>query len=325
MAFLVSLFFGFVPMFIFAVFIYWLDRYEKEPKRLLGGAFIWGAFVAGLMAFIINTIFGVGIYLISGSESTANFASGSFIAPIVEETLKGFAVLMVFLIFKNEFDSILDGIVYAAVTALGFAATENTYYIYSLGFVENGWVGLFSMVLIRDIVVAWQHPFFTAFTGIGLSIARLNPGTVVQIIAPFLGLIIAMISHSLHNTLADLGGVMCLFSSLLDWSGWLLMFMFILVLVNHEKKILIQFLKSEVELGVITPQQYETACSPQLRGRANFAAFKLGRSRSSSHFYQQCSELAHKKRQLEKFGEEGGNSAIIFSLRETLQSLAAIL
>ena len=39
MAFLVSLFFGFVPMFMFAAFVNWLDRYEKEPKLLLGAAF----------------------------------------------------------------------------------------------------------------------------------------------------------------------------------------------------------------------------------------------------------------------------------------------
>ena len=39
MAFLGALFFGFVPMFIYAAFVNWLDRYEKEPKLLLGAAF----------------------------------------------------------------------------------------------------------------------------------------------------------------------------------------------------------------------------------------------------------------------------------------------
>jgi protease PrsW len=46
MPFLVSLFFGFVPMFLFAGFIYWLDRYEKEPRLLLGAVFFWGAVIA---------------------------------------------------------------------------------------------------------------------------------------------------------------------------------------------------------------------------------------------------------------------------------------
>ena len=43
MGFLLSLFFGFVPVFIFAWIIYWMDRYEKEPKILLGAVFLWGA------------------------------------------------------------------------------------------------------------------------------------------------------------------------------------------------------------------------------------------------------------------------------------------
>ena len=42
MAFIVSLFFGFFPMFVFAAIVYWLDRYEKEPKALLGAAFFLG-------------------------------------------------------------------------------------------------------------------------------------------------------------------------------------------------------------------------------------------------------------------------------------------
>ena len=40
MAFLGAIFFGFVPAFLFACFLYWLDRYEKEPLPLLGVGFV---------------------------------------------------------------------------------------------------------------------------------------------------------------------------------------------------------------------------------------------------------------------------------------------
>ena len=56
MGILLSLFFGFVPMLLFAWLIYWLDRYEKEPKVLLGGVFLWGAVVAAGGAFLVNTL-----------------------------------------------------------------------------------------------------------------------------------------------------------------------------------------------------------------------------------------------------------------------------
>src|SRR5512138_3637599 len=122
MALVASLFFGFIPMFVFAGFVYWLDRYEKEPKLLLGAAFFWGVIIAAGGAFIVNTALGIGLFYATGSEGLSEVATTSIIAPIVEEFLKGLAVAIVFLLFRREFDSVLDGIIYAAMVALGFAA-----------------------------------------------------------------------------------------------------------------------------------------------------------------------------------------------------------
>ena len=174
MALLGALFFGFVPMFLFAAFVNWLDRYEKEPKLLLGAAFVWGVIIAGGGAYILNTAFGIGIYVITGSEGAAEFGTTSIVAPLIEESLKGLAILAVFLMFRKEFDSVLDGVVYGAVTAMGFAAIENVLYIYRNGYQEGGWEGFWVLVVIRVILVGWMHPFFTAFTGIGLAIARMT-------------------------------------------------------------------------------------------------------------------------------------------------------
>src|SRR5512140_807658 len=109
MPFLVSLLFAFIPAFMMAVLVYWLDRYEKEPLILLGAAFFWGAVIAAGGAFLINTVFGIGIYELTGSGDVADQATASLVAPFVEEGLKGVAVLIVFLFFRKEFDSILDG------------------------------------------------------------------------------------------------------------------------------------------------------------------------------------------------------------------------
>ncbi|MCJ7700424.1 MAG: PrsW family intramembrane metalloprotease [Anaerolineales bacterium] len=172
MGFITSLLFGFVPMLVFSGILYWLDRYEKEPKLVLGVVFTWGAIVAAGAAFLINTILGMGVYSITGSDIFTELTTGSLVAPIIEETLKGLAVLLVYLIFRSEFDSLLDGSVFAGIAALGFAATENSYYIYNYGFLEGGYRDLFQLVFIRVILVGWQHPFYTAFIGIGLALAR---------------------------------------------------------------------------------------------------------------------------------------------------------
>lgn len=323
MGVLASIFFGFAPMLLFAVFVYWLDRFEKEPRLLLGVVFIWGAVVAAAGAFLINTTFGIGIYAVTGSETAAGVTTTTIIAPFVEEILKGFAVLLVFLFFRREFDSILDGIIYAGVTALGFAATENTYYIYTYGYAENGWTGLAALVFVRVILVGWQHPFYTAFTGIGLAVARLHRGVPVKLIAPLTGLAVSMLTHAIHNAVASLlSGAGVILGFLLDWSGWLAMFIFILVMINREKRWMIEYLHDEVTIGTITAAQYRAACSPLERLGAHLEALRIGQMRRTGHFYQLLAELAHKKRQLNRLGDEDGNASIVAHLREQIAALA---
>lgn len=318
-AFLTTLTFAFVPAFLMAAFIYWLDRYEKEPLILLGAAFFWGAIVAAGAAYLINTVFGLGIYMLTGSGDVASQATSALIAPFVEEGLKGLAVLIVFLAFRREFDSILDGIIYAGITALGFAATENVLYIYDHGYLQSGWEGLWQLVFIRDLIVAWQHPFFTAFTGVGLATARLNKNIAVKLIAPVTGYLAAVTAHAVHNTIGDLiGGVAGLaIGSLVDWFGWFVLGLFIVYLIARERGLLRRQLQGEVASGVISLAQYANALSPITHS----TAFLTGGA-AASRFYQLCGELAHKKDQLARLGDETGNSREVEALRGELALLA---
>ena len=320
MAFLVSLFFGFVPMFLYSAFVYWVDRYEKEPKALLGAAFFWGVVIAAGGAFIINTLFGVGIYIFTNSEAAADFGTTSIVAPFVEEILKGLAVGIVFLMFRKEFDSVLDGIIYGGIAGLGFAATENTLYIFRNGYLEGGWGGLFLLVFIRVFVVGWMHAFFTAFTGIGFAIARLNKNILIKIAAPFIGLGVAITVHAFHNTFGSvIGGFGGLaLGSLLDWFGWALMFGFIVWLIGYERGIVKRQLLEEVSMGIISQAQYQKAISPWNLTTAGMSG------RATSRFYHACGELAHKKEQLRRLGDESGNTALVESLRRELATLAPL-
>jgi RsiW-degrading membrane proteinase PrsW (M82 family) len=319
MAFIVSLFFAFVPVFFMSMFVYWLDRYEKEPLILLGATFFWGAVIAAGGAFVINTVFGIGIYALTGSGNVADQATASLVAPFVEEGLKGLAVLIVFLFFRSEFDSILDGIIYAGIAALGFAGTENVLYIYQHGYLDGGWAGLWQLVFIRDVVVAWQHPFFTSFTGIGLAIARLNKSVLVKIIAVPAGYAFAVFAHAFHNSFGSLIGGMAGFAlgSLVDWFGWFVMAIFIIFMIARERGVLQKQLREEVASGSISMAQYKKALSPFTMSTALFTG-----GPTASRFYRVCGELAHKKEQLSKLGNEQGNAAIVQSLRSELVTLS---
>jgi RsiW-degrading membrane proteinase PrsW (M82 family) len=309
-------------MFLFAMFVNWLDRYEKEPKLLLGAAFIWGVVIAGGGAYILNTAFGLCIYALTGSEGAAEFGTTSIVAPIIEEALKGLAVLVVFLMFRNEFDSVLDGVVYGAVTAMGFAAIENVLYIYRNGYVEGGWEGFWVLVIIRVVLVGWMHPFFTAFTGIGLAIARMTRNVAVKIIAVPTGYATAVVAHAFHNTFSGLiGGFEGLLAgTFVDYLGYAVMLIFILWMIVYERNILKKNLRDELTNGLISPKQYNSAAS-FFQTNAHFSALTSGTFRSTARFYQVCGELAHKKEQLAKMGDESGNTRIIENLRSELMQL----
>jgi len=316
---------AFCTSLLFAYILYWLDRYEKEPLLLLGGVFLWGAVVAAGSAFIINTFLGVGIYVFTNSSAASDLATGSLVAPFVEESLKGLAVLAVFLVFRNEFDSVLDGIIYAGVTALGFAATENTYYIYTYGFQANGWSGLLSLTFVRIILVGWQHPFFTSFFGIGLAISRLNKNWFVKVIAPLVGLSIGMFTHAFHNTMSVLlpDGLLGLaIGAGIDWSGWLFMFGIIVWATWREQKHLKKYLASEVQAKTIPQVLYRTACSAWRQMVARTTAIFTGKYSKTARFYRVCGEYALKRNLLDRVGDEGGTLATVQKLRSEMAQLA---
>lgn len=321
---LLSLFFGIVPMFFFAYAVYWTDRYEKEPLHLLGGVFLWGAVIAAGAAYLVNTILGLGIYLFTNSAVATELTTGALIAPIVEESLKGLAVLIIFLAFRSEFDSILDGIVYAAIAALGFAATENAYYIYNYGFLENGFPGAYTLAFLRVVLVGWQHPFYTAFIGVGLATARLSHNKAAVILAPIVGYSGAVFMHAFHNMLASLlpDATLMILGTLIDWSGWFVMFIFIIWAIYRDHRWIVQQLHEEVDLQVITREQYNTACSSRAQTLARIRSIFTGKFWMTTRFYQACAELSFKKHQLNLFGEESGNSHIIFRLRAELARLS---
>jgi RsiW-degrading membrane proteinase PrsW (M82 family) len=311
----------------FAYLLHWFDRYEREPFLLLCAVFLWGAIVSAGSAFLINTVLGLGVFILTGSEAASNLASSVLIAPFLEEILKGGAVLLVFLVFRNQFDSLMDGILYAGIAALGFAATENAYYIFAYGFQENGWQGFWSLTAIRTLLVGWQHPFYTAFFGIGLAVSRLNRNALIKLGAPLVGLALAIGAHATHNLMADfLPSVGPLpIASVFDWVGWLAMLGFILIVMRIEKHDVVRYLADEIAQGTLTESQYQTAISARKVNQKRFTALFSSRYRTVNQFYRTASRLAIKKKHLARLGEERHNGEIVATLRAETKTLSKTL
>ena len=317
-----SVLFGVIPMTLYALLLAWFDRYEKEPPLLMLGVFLWGLIVAAGAALIVNTVFGVSLFLVTGSEDLATLGAAVVSAPLVEETVKGLAVLGVFLFFRHEFDSLLDGVIYGSLVGFGFAAAENINYIFT-GFLEAGVEGLIVLVFIRAVLIAFLHATLTAFTGIGFAVARLNRGCLPAL-GPILGYGAAVGAHAFHNLLASVGNpLVCLLGSVIDWIGFFGMFAFVLFLVWREGQIMREHLREEVDRGLITGRQFEAACSVSGQMAARWGALAGGGWRQASRFYDLCGELAFKKYQLARLGpqQERGAQAAIDRLRGQIAGL----
>ena len=101
------------------------------------------------------------------------------------------------------------------------------------------------------------------------------------------------------------------------------MFIVIIWAIVRERNYLVQSLAEEVELGHITAAQYKVACSAWSTTKARTSALTGGGSYgNTSRLYKLCAELSHKKRQLEKLGDEGRNTRIIGELREQIATLS---
>jgi protease PrsW len=317
-----SVLFGIGPMALYAAVLTLFDRYEREPPLLMLGVFLWGLIVAAGSALILNTIFGIGLFAVSGSEGLANLGTAVISAPLVEETVKGLAVLTVFIYFRDEFDSVLDGVIYGSLVGFGFAAAENINYIYQ-GFLGGGFEGLVFLVFVRAILIAFLHATLTSFTGIGFAIARLNKG-VLRFVGPVFGFTTAVAAHAFHNLIPNLGSdLLCIFGSLIDWAGFLGMFVFILYLVWREGRIMRTYLAEEVSRGNLTQRQFDSAISVTGQMGARWGALAGGHWRQAARFYDLLGELAFKKYQLARLGpqEERRAEATIERLRVQIAAL----
>src|SRR5690349_18642828 len=106
-----------VPLTIVLLGIRWIDRWEPEPFGILLFAFFWGAGVSIVLALTVDTAaqFEIGVH--GGPTGTTDLLQSVVQAPIVEESAKGFGVLLIFWVARKYFDGPVDGIVYAATVA----------------------------------------------------------------------------------------------------------------------------------------------------------------------------------------------------------------
>jgi len=288
-----------IPVPLYVALVLWIDRYEAEPLWMLATAFFWGALIATFFAFLLNTGSQGVVGLLANAQAGAAFAA-VISAPIVEETGKALILFIFFFWKKDEFDGVIDGIVYASLAALGFAMTENILYY---GRAALGGGGALTLtVILRGFFAPFSHPLFTSLTGIGLGLARQSNNIVVKIFTPIVGLLMAIFMHSIWNGSAVFGGgaVFVLTYLVVMVPAFVIMLVVIGFALYREGKVVRQYLVIDLERGFLTPEEYKQVGSILGRMGSSFNAFSAGGLngwRARRRFNQLASELAfHRSR-----------------------------
>nr|WP_277818621.1 PrsW family intramembrane metalloprotease [Cellulosimicrobium arenosum] len=254
-------------------------------------AFLWGAGVATLFAMLLND---AGLRFVAlplfGPEN-AMYAVATAGAPVVEELLKG-AVLFGMLWFRrHEINGWTDGVIYAAMVALGFAAVENITY-----FVAASYTGtLTSTFVLRALISPLLHPLCTALTGIGVASAAMSPPGPRRVLAPLGGLLAAMALHALWNGSTGFGYVGLGFAYLV---GLGVLVTIVVLLVRDRRRTVAtisQQLGRYVPSGLVTPPDLTMLSS--LKGRRQARGWArssggAGAEKAMNDYQRAATELA---------------------------------
>ncbi len=128
-----------VPVVVYTTYVYFNDRYDKEPLRMLIAAFLLG--VLSVIPALIFSGFLSGIFPDNHATLTGSFLY-AFITVALSEEMAKFLMMRLFLYRRKAFDEPYDGIMYTMMVGMGFAALENLLYVFGQpSFAESVYVG----------------------------------------------------------------------------------------------------------------------------------------------------------------------------------------
>jgi RsiW-degrading membrane proteinase PrsW (M82 family) len=173
------------PSIYLSIVIYGRDKYDREPKKILLIAFLWGCFsvIPALALEMLGSKLGFGV-----SHSFWGTALYAFLIVALSEELCKFLMLRLHAYRLPEFNEPFDGIVYATFVALGFATVENIGYVFIYGFGTG---------VLRMLTAVPAHFSFGAIMGFYTGKAKFNPQHRFSLMAQ--GVFYATVMHGAYD------------------------------------------------------------------------------------------------------------------------------
>ncbi|WP_396601441.1 PrsW family intramembrane metalloprotease [Algibacter sp. R77976] len=174
------------PICIIIMFIYFKDKYEKEPKRLLFYNFLLGAIVSIIVTSILYYVFDIVLPLTNKTSIFEQFIKAFFVVGLIEEFSK-YIIIRYFAQPNKAFNEPFDGIVYAIMVSMGFAATENIFYV-----LEGG----YPTALARAFTAVPAHATFGILMGYFMGKAKFSNN---RFVLNLVGLVLAILFHGAYD------------------------------------------------------------------------------------------------------------------------------
>ncbi|CAN7392268.1 PrsW family intramembrane metalloprotease [Arthrobacter sp. LjRoot14] len=277
-----------IPLSAVLLAVYIIDRWEPEPKRLLLFAFLWGAVVSISVTLLIQPVFALAAVPPAGVDYRTFAVTVQ--APVVEEFAKSLGLLLLLVLARKHFDGPVDGVVFAFTIAGGFAFTENILY-FGRAIAESATPGtdLAVVFFLRGVMSPFAHAIFTGTTGLilGFAARRWHPG--MSVVAFAVGLVPAMILHSMWNSMGQNFLVQYI---VVQVPIFVLAVVVIVLLRVAENRLTRQRLQEYAAAGWFTPPEVDMLATAGGRRSAVRWAKQFGRGPQMKAFLRSATRLA---------------------------------
>ena len=321
-----------IPLAIVFFGVRWIDRWEPEPRLAVVFAFLWGAAVAVIIALVVGSGVDPVITLVSqGDQFVYQFIGAAIQAPLVEETAKGLGLLVIFFAARKYFDGPVDGVVYAAWVAGGFAFTENILYFGSQ-MLDAGTAfspDVAFIFFVRGVMSPFDHVMFTMFTGLALGYAARRGFGVLGVLGFFIiGLIPAMLLHALWNGALFFVNDFFGYYAIVQVPLFVLAILLVRFLRRQESKLTFDRLSEYASVGWFAVAELPALATPRGRRQALAWAASNGKRPAMKRYIQDATRLAFTRQRIITgrggIGATAEETAMLSAIVESRRALVGV-
>ena len=175
-----------LPVFVVIFYVYFKDKFEKESILFLFKNFSIGAVFSVLISFLLYEISDILLPIEDPKSIMHQFIKAFFVVALIEEFSK--YIFVRFYAQKNkEFNEPYDGIIYAVMVSMGFAAIENLLYVFKGGI---------EVAIIRSFTAIPAHATFGIIMGYFMGKAKFSNNRFKW---NLIGLLSAILFHGAYD------------------------------------------------------------------------------------------------------------------------------